>query len=618
LQGASQSTETKIFDVTPECTLVIQNDYGRVQIRPWKDARIQAEIRRIAKSDAKLANVFVKSKQEAGRIHLISSFYGYESESVYLDIRVPETMNVVVWGIRPAVEISGIKGYVRAYTQAGLITATDLSSSVSLTTEQGDVLFHSHIQPERDIRLESITGSIKCRLVPNLNIRGWVRAGGTLSWNSEVEFSEGQLEKQLGIGGPLLYAASLKGTVSVNLDLDPSDMATLAEVEANPPIPRKPTRTSEATSDPATETGNRAERGPAQDMPSEEPASVPSASSQSDDEPDTVTAYETSSSGTVESGYALKVDVNWTYLNVSVRDRLTNRSVPDLMMEDFVVHEDGELQQVEKFESTEAPISLLLLLDVSGSTRSYMDMIKEASIEFTQQIKENDHIAVATFNSRTRLVHDFSGDRRSVAKSIQRVKSGGGTAFYDALDRSVNDYMRGVEGRKAIVVFSDGVDNQLTGDYGNGSDTTFPELYRGIQESESIIYTILLDTEEGGGQPWPKKISRRGSLVDILGDIIKSQTGGGFGSDSAAYAEARQQMFEIAEQTGGRMYAPRDIYDLDDTYQEIADDLRIQYTLAYNSTNPDNDGSWREIRVRVRDRRDLAVRTRKGYYAEKG
>jgi VWFA-related protein len=320
----------------------------------------------------------------------------------------------------------------------------------------------------------------------------------------------------------------------------------------------------------------------------------------------------------VNSGYSLKVDVNWSYLNVAVRDPYTNRSVPDLGVDDFVVYEDGQLQRIEKFDSIEAPFSLLLLLDVSGSTKDSMDLIKDASVAFTQEINPSDQIAVATFNSRTRLVQDFTNDRRAIERSIRQIRSGGGTAFYDALETSINDYMAGMEGRKAIVVFSDGEDNQLTGDYNDGSTTTFPELYRDIQEVDTIIYTIFLSNGNGPAVPVRGRPGQRGggSVIDILEDIMRGGTmpgGSRNGPDTGAIA--RDQMQQIANQTGGRMYAPRDIYDLRNSYSEIADDLRVLYTLAYNSTNPVNDGRWREIRVQMRYQKNLAVRTRKGYYS---
>jgi VWFA-related protein len=292
-----------------------------------------------------------------------------------------------------------------------------------------------------------------------------------------------------------------------------------------------------------------------------------------------------------------------------------------LQKQDFRIFENGEPQRIDRFTPNEAPFNLMLLLDVSGSTKGYMDLIKDASVEFTRMIGTQDHIALATFNSRTHLELDFTNNRNRVEREIRRIKSGGGTAFYDALDRCITRFMRDLEGRKAIVVFTDGVDNQLTGDYSNGSEITFRELYRQIQEEDTLIYTIFLDTEDEHGRVSSQR--NPGTLGGILSDIILGKGGsgrtnpprGGGGGDPA-YAEARRELELIADQTGGRMYSPRDIYDLSNVYSEIADDLRIQYTLGYHSTNPHHDGQWREIDVKIVNRPELAVRARKGYYSD--
>ena len=180
----------------------------------------------------------------------------------------------------------------------------------------------------------------------------------------------------------------------------------------------------------------------------------------------------------VKSDYDLKVDVNSVFLNLSVRQRANNRSLAGLQKADFSVYEDGIRQDIEQFLPTETPFNLLLLLDVSGSTGSYLKMMKEAAIEFTRVINENDRIAVATFNSKVRLVEDFTGDRNEAERAIKHIKSGGGTAFYDALLTCINQYMRGLQGRSAIVVFTDGVDNRLEGIPESGSIARFDELYR--------------------------------------------------------------------------------------------------------------------------------------------
>lgn len=590
LGAAEEAVETKTFPAQLGDSVVIRNDYGRIQVRGWDQDQVQARVRRIAGDSRQLEKVAVAAQKNGTRIYLHAYFYDYASESVYLELNVPHYLNVLVSGANPAVEIYGVGGQVRIDTLTGLIMAEDLTSHVSLFTEAGDIFYRLHVQPAGDARLESSHGNIRCELKEQVNLRGWARAGGRLSWNQEVEINQGFLEKQVGIGGPLLYANSLRG--NVELQFLGSSQSPSSHVS---PAPQGPPAREEA------------------------PLPAPAAQTQPEPAPGNGGRVEPSSDGTVvSSGYSLKVNVDWIYLNVSVRDRSTNRSIPDLQKDDFLVYENDLLQTVEKFESQEAPFSLLLLLDVSGSTREFIDLIRQASIQFTHEIKASDRIAVAVFNSRVRLIQPFSNDRREVSAAIGRIRSGGGTAFYDALSTCIQDYMSGFEGRKAIVVFTDGVDNQLTGDYSSGSTTTFQELYRDIQEIDSIIYTIFLDTEGHSGGP-PRRGRQGGSVADILEDIIRGRTPPplplpGTRTDPA-YAEARRQLEMIAEQTGGRMYSPRYIDDLAHVYSEIADDLRIQYTLAYSSTNPARDGSWRSIKVRIRNRHDAVARTRKGYYA---
>ena len=199
---------------------------------------------------------------------------------------------------------------------------------------------------------------------------------------------------------------------------------------------------------------------------------------------------------TDQRGYSVRVDVNTVFLNVAVYDRRTNRSVAGLRKDDFLVYEDGVLQHVDQFLPSEAPLNLLLLLDVSGSTGLYLHLMKGASIDFIRSTKSNDRVAIAAFSSRVDLLQNFTNDRARTEQAIQRIWAGGGTSFYDALMASIDQYMRGAEGRSAIVVFTDGIDNQLEGGYPAGSQTTFDELYRRIQEAEPIIYPVFLDTSD--------------------------------------------------------------------------------------------------------------------------
>lgn len=623
LQAAAvQRTTTQTFDTVRGETLIVQNDYGRVRLEAWQNPYVEIRMRVIAQNERQLNEVSLLAHKNGDKIFVEADFHQYVSESVYVDIQAPSYLNLVVWGANPAVEVFGLEGYARINTLSGLITAEDLMGTTSLVSESGDILYRFSRQPFADIRLESVHGDIQVRAHDDIEFRSWVKAGGALVWGDELQLARGSLEKQVGDAGPLVYASSQEGAVRFRFESHIQSQLSMTRTDSDSRIPEATTvRVSRQGEE---NLGGRAEPGSVEPKTDQEIGDSDSSASQSST--GGAPAYSTRVSQTPPpapgdsaqppGGYSFKVHVNWVYLNASVRNASSNRAVGNLGRNDFLVFEDGVQQNVEEFKSTEAPFHLLLLLDVSGSTKSFINLIREASIEFTRQIKANDRIALAVFNSRSRLIQEFTNDRQEMARAINRIRSGGGTAFYDALHDSITDYMRGIEGRKAIVVFSDGVDNQLSGDYSNGSQIAFRDVFREIQELDTLIYTIFLDTAaEYGGT---RSGSSGGGLGGILADILRGQTRpvytGGRGI-SRIYEEAREQMVSIAEQTGGRFYSPRGINDLTRVYNEIADDLRLQYTLGYKSTNPSQDGNWRNIEVSVRDRRDLIVRSRKGYYA---
>ncbi len=327
--------------------------------------------------------------------------------------------------------------------------------------------------------------------------------------------------------------------------------------------------------------------------------------------------------------YAVKVDVDSVFLNLSVQDRASNRSLIGLQKDDFLVYEDGVQQEVAQFVTTQSPFNLLLLLDVSGSTKSYLKMMKQAAIEFTHRIDPNDNIAVATFNTKFKMVQKFTGDTQEAERAIQHIKSGGGTAFYDALMAAIK-YLKGMQGRNAIVVFTDGVDNQLEGVLEYGSRMEFGDLFRQVQETDALVYSIFLNTEEtnvsdpgiGVGSPsWPGGVGIRGLPRSFPFPFpfppIAPNPDRSLEKEEAIYMKAWEQLKQIADQTGGRMYSPTKINELSGAYSEIADDLRIQYQIGYNSANHVHDGKWRRIRVELEGKPDAVIRTRRGYYARK-
>ena len=339
-----------------------------------------------------------------------------------------------------------------------------------------------------------------------------------------------------------------------------------------------------------------------------------------------------------DSGVTIKVNVSSVALNASVRDRVTNRSIGGLQAYDFLVYEDGVLQELQQTKITENPFNILLLMDVSGSTRSFMKLMKKAAANFLHEISEKDMVAVASFNSKVRLVQDFTSDIDKAADAISDLRSGGGTAFYDALMTCVDQYLPRVEGRKAIVVFTDGVDNLIMGGRG-GSRTSFSRLYARLQESDALIYTVFLNTKGKNSAPSSGPDIAGGSRIPGIGrlplptsskspfpepfppppppSIPIPKVGKGATDpehdEKSCFKIAHQQLEEIAQLTGGRTYSPLKIQELSGAYAEIADDLRIQYLLSYASSNTGQGNGWRSIRVEIQDHPEAVVRTRRGY-----
>ncbi|HYK88716.1 MAG TPA: VWA domain-containing protein [Acidobacteriota bacterium] len=639
----------KSFPIQPGDTLFITHDFGKVRIRPSEGTTLEIGIRRTLADPTRKGSPDVLVRKDGTAIRVTSSLSGALGESVDLEIAAPKFTNLTITGANPEVDVAGIQGMVRVQGSGGRVTVEDLASPSTISTDIADITYRASVQPHGDVRLESTSGNISCELSSGLSLHGWIRAGGKIFWDMDPMVEATSLEKQLGTGGPLLYAASLKGDVIVRLkpavgseltsslpapQVRPAGSSTVF-VPARPRDAESQTQASPSSAPAPSAVPAREERRNA--TVANDATGAQSTSTSTQRTPSEPSSGNGQQPVVVQGGYALKVDVDSVFLNVSVREEATNRSIPGLRKEDFRVYEDGVQQQVDQFLPTEAPFNLLLLLDVSGSTASYLHLMKQAAIDFTKQINANDRVAIATFNSNVELVQGFTNDRAAAERAIQRIKSGGGTAFYDALMTCLDRYMRGIEGRSAIVVFTDGIDNQLEGRYSAGSRTTYDQLFRRVQESDTIIYTIFLDTEgqvpamtrggrPGGGGwpggrrggrfpgspfPWPVPLPTPSPNPAPYPSPSPRQRG----DQRAIYQEARDQLLQIADQTGGRMYSPRKIDELSGVYSQIADDLRIQYQLGYNSTNRAHDGKWREIRVEVENHPDAAVRTRKGYYA---
>ncbi len=279
-------------------------------------------------------------------------------------------------------------------------------------------------------------------------------------------------------------------------------------------------------------------------------------------------------------------------LNVSVTDR-SGKAFGSLKREDFRVFENNEPQTVEFFAASNTPFNLVLLLDLSGSIKDKLKVIKSAALHFLDVIGPHDKVAVLAFTRTVRVISPLTGDRESLKNSIKNIEvAEGGTAFYEALWFAMNNALRGTQGqRSAIVVMTDGVDNSLQQERRLylPSRVSYDRLKVRLAESDILVFPVYLDTEEE--------------------EVFERLQG-----SSQDYEIARMQLGEIAEESGGQMFVAKEAHDLAGVYTQVAAALRTVYSLGYYPTHTERDGGYRRVRV-MSTRPEALVKARKGYYA---
>ena len=315
----------------------------------------------------------------------------------------------------------------------------------------------------------------------------------------------------------------------------------------------------------------------------------------------------------VGEGDVVRIDTNLVTVPVSVLDR-EGRFISDLRREQFNVFENGVEQKLAYFEPTEKPFTVALLLDTSGSTFFHLWEIKEAAINFAKQLRPQDRVLVVTFDRLVMLLTEATNDLNVVTEVIQRnAITGFSTRLYDALDLVIKARLNKIDGRKAIVLFTDGVD---TGSY----QATYESTVREVEELDALIYPIQYDTTDFvdaqtrtnttietttiRGRNFPPRSSSR-----VTYGTPKAS---GPGTSIGDYKLADQYLHKLATKTGGQLYVANDRTQLSEAFSKIAEELRHQYSLGYYPQTTLQSGERREIKVRV-DQPNVAVRARDSY-----
>jgi VWFA-related protein len=296
---------------------------------------------------------------------------------------------------------------------------------------------------------------------------------------------------------------------------------------------------------------------------------------------------------------AIRLEARLINLNVKATDR-NGRSLSTLTKEDFRIQEDGVEQQIFYFEPVSAPINVVLLLDLSGSTRDNREVMIKTAKNFIDSLGAQDRIAIAAFTRKFILASDFTADKKALKKSVEKMKKvSGGTAFYDGIWTTLDLLRRVKDSRKAIVVLTDGVDESLLADP-ERSDHSFEELLARVSEEDATIYPIYLNRVEAALTSELKDPSTTERRRERIERRLKPNL------------TAHRQIEQLAQESAGSVFVVAGENELDGVYQRVAAELRLIYSLAYSSTNTSHDGKFRKINVAVKQE-GAVVRTRRGY-----
>jgi Ca-activated chloride channel family protein len=304
----------------------------------------------------------------------------------------------------------------------------------------------------------------------------------------------------------------------------------------------------------------------------------------------------------------VRVESNLVILNVGVADR-KGKAVTDLSRGDFTVYEDGVKQSVVSFEPAASPFSLVLLLDMSGSTLNFRPTLKQSALRFIDALGPEDRVEVVSFNDKVRTLQGFTADRGKIAFAIETLANGkGNTNLYTALRYSLERLAKEGKRRKAVVVLTDGLDTDM-GKLDRGASakaTTIEEAAAAVKPEQADAMRAVLDAADRQGVTIYPLALPSGDPKNLL-PLTPQQ--------SAVYSAARARMQTLADRTGGRLHEIRRLEDMGRLYAEVAADMRTLYSIAYQSSNAGpRDGRWRAINVEV-TRADTIARSRPGYYA---
>ena len=308
----------------------------------------------------------------------------------------------------------------------------------------------------------------------------------------------------------------------------------------------------------------------------------------------------------VSPGDVVSVDTTEVMFPVTVRDS-NGRLVNDLTRTDFRVFEDGAVQPLSDLALRQVPVDVALMVDASSSVANNLDDFRRAAQGFAARLETDDRISLIKFDDRIELLQDWTKSRFQLQRALNRIEAGMFTRFNDALLLAAKEQFGAVtKSRRAVIVLSDGIDN------GQGTSTLEAAL-QSLIRAQVAVY-IVANTQIS-------RAAKRAELDTLLGGSESSIRFNQVNIDRLRLGlkvldQSEENLAQLAQATGGRLYKPLTFDALESTYAEVADELRHQYALYFTPLNKLRDGSFRRVRVEMANPA-LHTQTRVGYFAPK-
>lgn len=344
----------------------------------------------------------------------------------------------------------------------------------------------------------------------------------------------------------------------------------------------------------------------------------------------------------VDEGDVVRVETQLVSVPAVVTDA-SGRPLPGLKPENFRIIEDGQVQTIANFGTTETPFEIALLLDTSGSTREDVALIRSAANNFIQALRSGDRVGIVAFNTAQTIAEpvatvevltQLTSDREALRSAIENLGASNGTPYYDALERVADSIFRDppkdeVRGRRAVVALTDGVDSASNSDFANArsklSQAGIACYFIQVNTEDFVEDRLMKDCQDDGRLALSQRQIERyrrmffpSAKAENFNDFCQMGPFERMSISRGLYNLARREMNDLAKVSGGRSFVAASLADARAAFARVAADIGTLYSLGYYPTNKARDGKYRAIKLEVRGVKDKTeIRARDGYYAPK-